>query len=46
MLFTNEFKEGIHVRSPEVVDRFESSEHAAIGYSLEMIFTNILENKL
>ena len=39
----NEFEEGVHVGSAEVVDRFEAGEHAPLTETLEVVLANVLK---
>lgn len=46
VLLSNELQESVHVRSTEVVNRLETSEHAAVGDSLKVVLANILKEKI
>jgi hypothetical protein len=41
MLPLNVFEEGRHIWPPEMVDSLESCKHTFVGYSLEVVFTDV-----
>lgn len=45
MFLLDKFQERRHVRPAEMVDRFQTSEHAHFAQSLEVVLANVLENK-
>lgn len=45
MFLLDEFQKRRHIRSAEMVHRFQSGKHAHFAQSLEVIFTNVLYRK-
>lgn len=45
MFLLDEFQKRRHVRSAEMVYRFQSGKHAHLTQSLEMVFANVLSKK-
>lgn len=45
MFLLDKFQERRHVRPAEMVDRFQTGEHAHFAQSLEVILANILEKR-
>lgn len=45
MFLLDELQKRRHVRSAEMVHRFQSGKHAHFAQSLEMVFTNVLNTQ-
>lgn len=45
MLLLYEFQKTRHIRTTEMIDSLQSSEHRSFRQSLKVIFTNILQGK-
>lgn len=45
VFFLDKFQERRHVRPAEMVDRFQTGEHAHFAQSLEVVLANVLEKR-
>lgn len=45
MRLLHKLQEGSHIRPAEVIDGFQSSEHATFAQSLEVVLANILKKR-
>lgn len=45
MRLLHKFQEGRHIRPAEVIDGFQSSEHATFAQPLEVVLANILKRR-